>query len=342
MSGLPKVSICIPVFNGAAFLPGCIATVSAQTYRNLEILVVDNHSTDETPALLRAWAAADPRVRVVTQDRNLGVVRNRNRCLVEAAGEWIKFLDHDDLWSPDCVERLVDLAIRSGRRFAFARRTFLYEGVSEAGRELMETEVRRFEVGAVRPGCTDFSPQMVAELALEFWGRNVFGEPSAILIHRSVVQEFGLFNLDLVQIPDLEYWLRVGLTTGMGYCDQPLVTFRIHERAASMANLNTFRAGRLDQLVLLHEYLYSPYFVALRQAAERIGTLPSLQRSFHRKALRLSVRAALDIRRPETRGHYRQWLEAVRRHPHLGDRGGRLLASALGPFRPRLGYGEPT
>jgi glycosyltransferase involved in cell wall biosynthesis len=329
----PLVSICVPVFNGVAFLPACIATVSSQTYPNLEIVVVDNCSTDDTPAILRAWAARDPRVRVVTQDVNVGVVRNRNRCAVEARGEWIKFLDHDDLLEPECVARLVDSAVGAGRRFAFARRTFFYDGVSEAHRERMEREVRRFEAGAVRPGITDFSPDMVADLALEFLGRNVIGEPSTVLVHRSVIDEFGLFNIDLIQIPDLEYWLRVGLTTGMVYCDEPLVAFRIHDSAASTANLiRMFRADRLDQLVLLHEYLYNPHFELVRAMAERNGMLPTLRRRFHRRALRLAVRAALDVRQRETRHHYQQWLEVAGRHPHLRDEGGRVLAGALVQF----------
>lgn len=337
MSERPLVSICIPIFNGATFLPSCIATVSRQTYPNLEIVVIDNSSTDDTPGLLRAWAARDARVRIVTQERNVGVVRNRNRCLMEASGEWIKFLDHDDLLEPACVERLVDLALSTGRRFAFARRAFLYDGVSESQRQLMETEVRRFELGALRPGITDLSPRMVAELALEFRGRNIVGEPSAVLVHRSIIAEFGLFNTDLVQIPDLEYWLRVGLTTGMAYCDEPLVAFRIHGTAASTANLshNTFRAGRLDELVLLHEYLYGPHFERLRQLADRAGLLSPLERRFHRKALRLAVRAALDVRHPETRHHYQEWLEVVGRHPHLR---GRLLAGALVQFSGQHGH----
>jgi hypothetical protein len=174
---------------------------------------------------------------------------------------------------------------------------------------------------------------MVADLALEFLGRNVIGEPSTVLVHRSVIDEFGLFNIDLIQIPDLEYWLRVGLTTGMVYCDEPLVAFRIHDSAASTANLiRMFRADRLDQLVLLHEYLYNPHFELVRAIAERNGMLPTLRRRFHRRALRLAVRAALDVRQRETRHHYQQWLEVAGRHPHLRDEGGRVLAGALVQF----------
>src|SRR2546425_4866662 len=153
---------------------------------------------------------------------------------------------------------------------AICRRIFFYEGVDEAQRSLMEREVRRYEVRELLPGRAYITAEEVAGLALEYRGRNFVGEPTAVMMHRSVFEEFGAFNEDLVQIPDLEYWLRFGLHTGIAYVDEPLSCFSIHNGAASAANLalRNFRADRVDQLILLHEYLYNPYFEPVRKLAE--------------------------------------------------------------------------
>ena len=96
----PLVTVCIPVYNGHAFLDRCLQAIVKQTYDNLDILVVDNQSTDDSAALLAGWAGRDPRIRVVTNDANIGLVPNRNRCIELARGEWIKFMDVDDVLAP--------------------------------------------------------------------------------------------------------------------------------------------------------------------------------------------------------------------------------------------------
>ncbi|MEO6795577.1 MAG: glycosyltransferase family 2 protein [Candidatus Dormibacter sp.] len=327
----PLVSVCIPVYNGEAFLDRCLAAIVKQTYANLDILVVDNHSTDGTAAVLKTWGTRDARIRVVINGRNIGLVPNRNRCIELAQGEWIKFMDVDDVLAPNAVQRLVEAADGS-HRMAISRRLFVYEDVADAQRELMEQEVRRFELRELLPGRSLISPEEVAKLALVYRGRNFVGEPTAVMMHRSVFDEFGSFNEDLVQIPDLEYWLRVGLHTGIVYIDEPLSCFRIHNGAASTANqaLRNFRADRVDQLILLHEYLYSPYFEPLRALAASQDVLEGLRADFRRRAIRIAIRAALDGRsvNPQLRDHWAQWRIIGRARPHLRSRGDALLPLA--------------
>jgi len=327
----PIVTVCIPVYNGHAFLERCLQAIVKQTHRNLDILVVDNHSTDDSAALLAAWAGRDARIRVVTNDSNIGLVPNRNRCIELARGEWIKFMDVDDMLAPRAIERLLE-ASHGKCRMAICRRIFLYEGVDEAQRDLMEREVRRYEVRELLPGRAYITPEEVARLALEYRGRNFVGEPTAVMMHRSVFDEFGAFNEDLVQIPDLEYWLRVGLHTGIAYVDEPLSCFSIHNGAASAANLalRTFRADRVDQLILLHEYLYNPYFEPVRKLAETEGVLGEMRANFRRRAVRIALRAALDGRstNPAVRDHWTQWRIVGHSRPHMRPPGDALLPLA--------------
>ncbi len=111
----PLVSVILPVFNGAEFLGCALESVMLQTYRNLEIVVVNDGSTDQTEAILEACAARDARVRVITQS-NAGVARARNRAIAESTGEFIAPIDADDLWSPDKIARQLQCMLNAGKQ----------------------------------------------------------------------------------------------------------------------------------------------------------------------------------------------------------------------------------
>jgi teichuronic acid biosynthesis glycosyltransferase TuaG len=99
------VSIVTPAYRAAAFIAETIASVQAQTYRQLEMLIVDDCSPDDTAALVQAAAAGDSRIRLLQQPRNAGPAAARNRALAAARGRWVAFLDSDDLWLPQKLER---------------------------------------------------------------------------------------------------------------------------------------------------------------------------------------------------------------------------------------------
>jgi glycosyltransferase involved in cell wall biosynthesis len=103
----PLISVVIPCHNASAFIGRTLETACAQTYRNLEILVVDDGSTDDTVELIRARMAVDDRIRLIRQP-NLGVAAARNRAMTEARGDLIAPLDADDLWHPEKIRQQVD------------------------------------------------------------------------------------------------------------------------------------------------------------------------------------------------------------------------------------------
>ncbi len=106
----PKVSAIVPAYNVAAYLPRALDSALAQTLADLEVIVVDDGSTDETAAIAAAYAARDGRVRVLRNDGNQGVSASRNRALAAAQGEWVALLDADDAWLPERLERLLGAA----------------------------------------------------------------------------------------------------------------------------------------------------------------------------------------------------------------------------------------
>ena len=101
------VSIIIPVYKVEKFLDECVKSVVAQTYRNLEILLVDDGSPDNCPAMCDAWAARDPRVRVIHKP-NGGLSDARNAGIAGATGAYLYFADSDDTVAPTLVEDCVN------------------------------------------------------------------------------------------------------------------------------------------------------------------------------------------------------------------------------------------
>lgn len=106
---LPTVSVIIPVYNTEEYLADCVESVLHQTYATLEVLLVDDGSTDSSGSRCDAYALSDPRVRVFHQN-NAGLSEARNTGLNHASGQWVLFLDSDDWIAPDCLAVLIELA----------------------------------------------------------------------------------------------------------------------------------------------------------------------------------------------------------------------------------------
>ncbi len=140
------VSIITPSYNTALFLRETIECVLAQTYTNWEMLIVDDCSTDETDDVVSSFA--DERIRYFKNDRNRGAAYSRNFALREARGRWIAFLDSDDLWLPDKLERQIRFMEENGYAFSYTnyvemdedgnRLPVLWTGPRKIGRQRMK------------------------------------------------------------------------------------------------------------------------------------------------------------------------------------------------------------
>jgi len=108
---MPLVSILIPVFNREDFIGNCIQSALDQTIEDLEVVVVDNASTDRTWDVSQEYAAKDSRVRIFRNERNIGPVKNWKRCIDEASGLYGKILFSDDRMHPTCLERCIPFLV---------------------------------------------------------------------------------------------------------------------------------------------------------------------------------------------------------------------------------------
>jgi glycosyltransferase involved in cell wall biosynthesis len=113
-ASVPAVSVVVPVFNSARCLPAAIASVQAQTFTDWEIVLVDDASTDTSPALIEALIASDPRIRAARLPANAGPAAARNRGLELARGNWIALLDADDAYFADRLAVLTALGASTG------------------------------------------------------------------------------------------------------------------------------------------------------------------------------------------------------------------------------------
>lgn len=121
------VSIVMPSYNTAQFIRASIDSVLAQTYGNWELLIVDDCSTDETTQIIATYG--DPRIRFMCNEVNSGAAVSRNRALREARGRWIAFLDSDDLWLPEKLEKQIVFMEEGNFSFSYTD----YELVDEIG-----------------------------------------------------------------------------------------------------------------------------------------------------------------------------------------------------------------
>ncbi|MDR2753766.1 MAG: glycosyltransferase, partial [Oscillospiraceae bacterium] len=116
----PAVSVIVPVYNAAAYLPDCLASVAGQSFCNFELLLIDDGSTDESPALCDSFAQTEPRARVLHQ-ANAGPSLARNAGIDAARGTYITFVDADDWLHPHMLARLVRRAEDSGAELVQCR-----------------------------------------------------------------------------------------------------------------------------------------------------------------------------------------------------------------------------
>lgn len=99
------VSVIMPTYNSARWVAESIDSVLSQTYKDIELIIADDCSTDNTCDILRSYEAKDPRVKVLYADKNLGAGQTRNRCIEVAQGRYIAFCDSDDRWMPTKLEK---------------------------------------------------------------------------------------------------------------------------------------------------------------------------------------------------------------------------------------------
>lgn len=210
----PGVSVILPVFNDERFLAEALAGVFAQSFRDFEIVVIDDGSTDETPHVVERWQPQfrEP-LRVFRQD-NSGLAAARNTGVREARGRFIAFLDSDDIWLPTYLERMVGLADEAEGSLFYCGARF----IDETGADLPQTADR------VVP------PDQMYDALL----RANFLIPSAVFARRDALGSTEPFDVSFRRLQDWDLWLHLA-REGARFVGIPdlLVRYRAHPASLS-------------------------------------------------------------------------------------------------------------
>jgi glycosyltransferase involved in cell wall biosynthesis len=225
----PLVSVVIPTFDGSDFLSLTLSSVLGQTLGDLEVVMVDDASSDDTMAIAQEFAAHDTRVRIVPTTGNVGAVANWNRAVAAARGEFVKVMGQDDLLRRDCLARQVQVLQDQPT-----------VGCVVGGRDIVDDRGRTVMKGR-RPlgGATGIvSAEQALPLVVRA-GTNIIGEPVTVLLRRSVMEAVGPFHADLPYVVDLDYWCRALDVAPIYVLPDTLSSFRVSATSWSAALATT-------------------------------------------------------------------------------------------------------
>jgi glycosyltransferase involved in cell wall biosynthesis len=286
---VPAVSIIMPTFNRMQFLPAAVDSVLAQTFIQWELIVCDDGSDAETRAYLESLG--DPRVRVILLSHTGRPSVVSNVALRQARGEFVAFLDSDDLWLPKKLDaQIASLRRNPERQWSYTR----FALINESGEPTASTR--------------DHDRPVSAGWVLEklFRGEAIIAQPS-VLVSRKLLHEIGLFDEELIMCYDIDLWFRLATHSEIDGVDEPLTLVRRHRqhsgsdvqawldhRRAFEKAMRANRARHLDPL--------------LRR--RRADVSAGLAKSHARYGNRMDALSTLCASLPHSWRHPRPWLSA--------------------------------
>jgi glycosyltransferase involved in cell wall biosynthesis len=211
-SGGPLVSVVIPAYNSSRTVRATVESALAQTVSDLEVIVVDDGSSDDTADVVTA--ISDPRVRVVRQS-NAGAAAARNAGIREASGQWVALLDADDLWLANKLKRQLEVLDANPSAQAVQSGAFFVDDALQILRVVH---------------CTHPTNSLLPFLRFQ----NMPAVSSAWLIARDLLNRTGLFDEDLVILEDWDMAIRIARADEPISIPEPLVMYRVHPANRSL------------------------------------------------------------------------------------------------------------
>lgn len=208
----PRVSITMPVLNGEKYIDMAIGSIAAQSYRDFELIVVDDGSTDRTAEHIQRFAEK-MNIKYVRHDVRQGIARSVNDGIRHSSGEFIAFLDHDDAWLPEFLETQVSY-LDQHRDVGMVHSDFQ---TTDSEGNILEDSVARRRQRKKRP-----SGHVFPELFMDSF---IVG--NSVLIRRECIDRFGGFDEQL-RLGDYHLWMRIAMQYKVDYVDKALTQYRQH------------------------------------------------------------------------------------------------------------------
>ena len=204
-----KVSVIVPTYNRAHMITEAIESVLSQTFKDFELIIVDNYSTDDTESIVKSYV--DKRIRYFKNQNNGLVSINRNYGIQKSGGEYIAFLDDDDLWLPEKLEKQVEL-LDSSKQLGLV---YSNSYVIDSNGYLRETTY----LYGMKPARGSAFNELF---------RFNFIPTLTVAIRREVLDKVGEFNPRYKICQDYDLWLRIAEYYPIDFVEQPLAKFRVH------------------------------------------------------------------------------------------------------------------
>ncbi|WP_051637416.1 glycosyltransferase family 2 protein [Rhodococcus sp. UNC363MFTsu5.1] len=224
----PAVSVCIPMYNNADTIARCLESIAGQDFRDFELLIIDDDSTDGSYEI--ASSLAGENARVLRNEVRLGLVGNHNRCLSLARGRAIQFVHGDDLLLPGCLSTLSPLFDDGRVGLAFAPRIIETEDVTWRERHA------RLEQNFRDLGSTNEGAALVAQFVRGGARGNWVGEPTCVMVRRSTALDVGGLDEGIYQLVDMDLWMRIMQRSTVAWSPVELSVRFHHGASESFAN----------------------------------------------------------------------------------------------------------
>lgn len=255
------VTLCVPTYQAQATLARTLQSLQRQTYARLEILVVDNASSDQTVEIARRLAQDDPRIRVVAGATNIGGEGNFRRCVEIATGDLIGVFHADDVYDPLIVEKQVSYLQRHPASAAVFVEAFL---IDADDRQLGDRRTPVMLTGSGDPDTYDFLPVFRAILR----HHNFLMTPS-VLVRGDVYKHLCLFDsAHFGSSADLDTWLQIMSKAPVGILRERLMSYRISPEQGSVALIRQ-RTDRADFFKVLDAWMAKPAVVPFLTSKDR-------------------------------------------------------------------------
>lgn len=225
---VPQVSVCIPAYNNEAYILDTINSVLAQTFVDFELVIIDDCSKDGTAAVVES--VSDPRVRLVRNEKNLGMAGNWNRCIEEAKAPFVKVLCADDILYPQSLELEAKALLEN-------------PDINLVSSDTALVNLQGEQVGAFKrwPKKGRMDGRGLAKISLLF--NNFFGAPCNNMFRRNAAVAVGGFDKNFPYILDFDLWLRLACTGDVYIIHKTLNGFRLRNDSNTGEVMGTGEMG---------------------------------------------------------------------------------------------------
>jgi glycosyltransferase involved in cell wall biosynthesis len=259
----PKITVLLPVFNDEGHIKQSVASVIEQTFQNWELLVLDDGSTDRSIKMIKDLLARDPRIKLINNPTNIGLIETLNKGLSASHSDLIARIDSDDYWNDKT---------KLQKQFDFLNSNPEYGLIGTCGIAVDEQDKHIFNLNY---------PETDSEIRSQILRRNCFIH-SSVMFRKNLALKCGGYNQNYKHVEDYTLWLQLGTISKLANLPEQMITYRINQKGITQNNTDT----QINSAIKLSQEYKNKYPNYL-SASIKLKTQKLLLRIFGNKGLSL-------------------------------------------------------